>query len=94
MLNGKLAEADKKATGYDALKASEDSLQKQVTLVMHQKEISDNDLKHEISEKQSLQKELEDLKVKMEEAKVQSFMILSSHCSAIWLSRRELQLRN
>ena len=71
MLNGKLAEADKKATGYDALKASEDSLQKQVTLVMHQKEISDNDLKHEISEKQSLQKELEDLKVKMEEAKAE-----------------------
>ena len=70
-INGKLAEADKKATGYDALKASEDSLQKQVTLVMHQKEISDNDLKHEISEKQSLQKELEDLKVKMEEAKAE-----------------------
>ena len=71
MLNGKLAEADKKATGYDAWKASEDSRQKQVTLVMHQKEISDNDLKHEISEKQSLQKELEDLKVKMEEAKAE-----------------------
>ena len=71
MLNVKLADADEKASGYDALKASADSLQKQVTLVMHQKEISDNDLKHENNEKQNLQKELEDLKVKMEEARAE-----------------------
>ena len=71
MLNVKLADADEKASGYDALKVSADSLQKQVTLVMHQKEISDNDLKHENNEKQNLQKELEDLKVKMEEARAE-----------------------
>ena len=71
MLNVKLADADEKASGYDALKANADSLQKQVTLVMHQKELSDNDLKHETNEKQGLQKELEDLKVKMEEARAE-----------------------
>ena len=69
MLNSKLAESDKKASGYDALKASEASLQKQVTLVMHEKELSDNNLKHEASEKQNIQKELEQLKVEMEEAR-------------------------
>ena len=67
----KLAESDKKASGYDALKASEASLQKQVTLVMHEKELSDNNLKHEASEKQNIQKELEQLKVEMEEARAE-----------------------
>ena len=71
MLNSKLAESDKKASGYDALKASEASLQKQVTLVMHEKELSDNNLKHEASEKQNIQKELEQLKVEMEEARAE-----------------------
>ena len=69
MLTTKLTESETKASGYDALKASEDSLQKQVSVVLHQKELAESDLKHETAEKSSLQKELEDLKVKMEEAR-------------------------
>ena len=69
MLTTKLTESETKASGYDALKASEDSLQKQVSVVLHQKELAESDLKHETAEKSSLQKELEDLKAKMEEAR-------------------------
>ena len=46
MLTSKLKEAEEKLSGYNALKASEASLRDQVTLILHQKEMAESEMRH------------------------------------------------
>lgn len=46
MLTTKLKESEEKLSGYDTLRASEASLREQVTLILHQKELAEADIKH------------------------------------------------
>lgn len=46
MLTSKLKESEEKLSGYDALRASEASLNDQVTLILHQKEMVESEMRH------------------------------------------------
>ena len=46
MLTSKLKESEEKLSGYDALRASEASLNDQVILVLHQKEMVESEMRH------------------------------------------------
>lgn len=55
MLTVKLKESEDKLSGYDALRASENSLKEQVTLILHQKEIAETKLESETEQHHAAQ---------------------------------------
>lgn len=75
MLNGKLKESEDKLSGYDALRASESSLRDQVTLVLHQKELAESELRHEAEQVKAAEKTIDTLKTQL--VQVQSEMAAS-----------------
>ena len=75
MLNGKLKESEDKLSGYDALRASESSLRDQVTLILHQKELAESELRHEAEQVKAAEKTIDTLKTQL--VQVQSEMAAS-----------------
>lgn len=72
MLNVKLKESEDKLSGYDALRASESSLRDQVTLIIHQKEMAESELRHESEQVKTAEKTIDTLKEQL--VQVQSEM--------------------
>lgn len=72
MLNVKLKESEDKLSGYDALRASESSLRDQVTLILHQKEMAESELRHESEQVKTAEKTIDTLKEQL--VQVQSEM--------------------
>lgn len=75
MLNGKLKESEDKLSGYDALRTSESSLRDQVTLILHQKEMAESELRHEAEQVKAAEKTIDTLKTQL--VQVQSEMAAS-----------------
>ncbi len=90
MLTGKLKDSEEKLTGYDTLKSSESSLKEQVTLLLHQKEMAENNLNHEKAVRTGIEKELNESKGKLEEVRADA-VAAKDEANAIRRDLEELQ---
>lgn len=65
MLTSKLAESEDKLSGYDTLRSSEASFHEQVTLLQHQKEMLEAEMKHVSDQHKILQSTCEKLETQL-----------------------------
>lgn len=65
MLTSKLAESEDKLSGYDTLRSSEASFREQVTLLQHQKEMLEAEMKHVSDQHKILQSTCEKLETQL-----------------------------
>lgn len=65
MLTSKLAESEDKLSGYDTLRSSEASFREQVTLLQHQKEMLEAEMKHVSDQHRILQSTCEKLETQL-----------------------------